>query len=118
MNTGYVNYHFFSSLLCIRRIITEPGAETCTSSATVVICLNLWRMRDIASKLRGFVVYFCIHRVWQEHHTVVVGWLSRMHSLHPDKTGGWFYKYSYSGTNCNYSMVLTGGAFFHKVNSN
>ena len=76
-------------------------------------------MRDIASKLHGFVVYFCIHRVWQEHRTRLVGWPARRHRLIPDSSGGWQYEYRpWDEKTCNHSLVLTGGAFFHKVNSN
>ena len=76
-------------------------------------------MQDIASKLHGFVVYFCIHRAWQEHRTSLVGWSARIHRLQPDSSRGWKYHYRpMDEKSCNYSMALTNGAFFHKVNSN
>ena len=84
----------------------------------IIVILDMFVLVENARYCFKIVVYFCIHRVWQEHRTRLVGWPGRMHSLHPDSSGGWLYKYIYFGKSCNYSMVLTGGAFFHKVNSN
>ena len=45
----------------------------------------------------------------------IVGWMSRTYSLYAGKNGKWSYKYQYYGKDCEYSMVITNGAFTHKV---
>ena len=46
----------------------------------------------------------------------IVGWFSRTHNLDAKGDGKWSYKYKYfDGKDCEYSMVITGGAFIHKV---
>ena len=45
----------------------------------------------------------------------IVGWFSRIHNLDAKGDGKWSYKYAFDGKDCEYSMVITGGAFIHKV---
>ena len=45
----------------------------------------------------------------------IVGWFSRTHILDAKGDGKWSYKYAFVGKDFEYSMVITGGAFIHKV---
>eukprot|EP00795_Rhopilema_esculentum_P008515 gene8515-14514_t len=51
-------------------------------------------------------------RIWRENRDRIVGFPGRFHSWNPQ--GGWSYNANHS---CELSMVLTGGAFFHKYYS-
>lgn len=52
-------------------------------------------------------------RVWRESRDRVVGFPGRYHGWHAAEKA-WHYNASHS---CELSMVLTGAAFFHKVNT-
>lgn len=50
-------------------------------------------------------------RVWRQNREKIVGFPARVHSWEKDK---WFYNSNYT---CEYSMILTGVAFYHKYYS-
>ncbi len=52
-------------------------------------------------------------RVWREARDRIVGFPGRFHAW-DSKYSSWLYNSNYS---CELSMVLTGAAFFHKVNT-
>jgi hypothetical protein len=53
-------------------------------------------------------------RVWQKHRTTLVGWMSRLHILHVYDNNQWSYQYMFRGKHCEYTMMMTNAAFFHK----
>ena len=64
----------------------------------------IWRPGSIC-------IYSFFIRVWRENRERLVGFPGRFHSWDTNSRG-WYYNANYS---CELSMVLTGGAFFHKV---
>ena len=56
-----------------------------------------------------YFIYFC--RVWREERDRIVGFPGRFHAWDV-KNNAWLYNSNYS---CELSMVLTGAAFYHKV---
>ena len=103
---SHISYTFFHYVLLVKWQDSEYTHEMTPTNYNTHISMY--------TNLLSFIC-FIIHRVWQEHRTAVVGWLSPIHGLFEDKNGTWHYKYFYSMKNCEYSMVLTNGAFFHKV---
>lgn len=61
--------------------------------------------------VRHILPFVFLVRVWRENRDRIVGFPGRCHSWNTHG-GGWSYNANYS---CELSMVLTGGAFFHKV---
>ncbi len=59
------------------------------------------------------VLCYFSHRVWRENRERIVGFPGRFHAWDL-KNNAWLYNSNYS---CELSMVLTGAAFFHKVNT-
>ena len=67
--------------------------------------------------LYELLLWFGYLRIWRDHRSAIVGWMPRIHTLHANDTTEWTYTYDLFGKNCEYSMVITDGAFFHKVSN-
>ncbi|XP_027201904.2 exostosin-3-like [Dermatophagoides pteronyssinus] len=67
---------------------------------------------DDDTNLRHDEIIFAF-RVWREARDRIVGFPARFHSYETNEKS-WYYNSSYT---CEYSMILTGAAFFHKYYS-
>ena len=56
-------------------------------------------------------IYIIVSRVWREARDQIVGLPARYHKW-DSKSGRWLYIPTHS---CEFSLILTGAAFFHKV---
>ena len=74
------------------------------------LCIWETRISNLYSICSDVFTYF--FRVWRENRDRLVGFPGRYHAYDAKSHN---FKYAMNIYNCELSMVLTGGAFFHKV---